>query len=63
MLYWVAHSGSFTRLSMNFRSNGLLMKPARWPSSWCDNPPVPMITTRLSLSHDWIACPTACPSA
>ena len=39
------------------------MKPARSPSSWCDRPPVPITTTRLSLSHDWIARPTAWPSA
>ena len=63
MLYCAAHSGSLIRLSMNFRSKALLMKPARSPSSWWLRPPVPITTTFLSLSHEAIASPTALPRA
>ena len=45
-------SGAPASLSMNARSNALLMRPARSPCSWCDMPPVPSTATFGSSGYD-----------
>ena len=50
-------------LCMNLMSKGLLMKPARSPSSWWLRPPEPIMTTFLSGPQAATASPIALPSA